>query len=217
MLELRIPEQIKPVISRILELDSKEYQDLLEALESAEPSLNVESLVESVSAALPSGLEGVVDIVRALNSMNHVRLGADRSVEDFVQAIARSLESQFQGQFDKSNLLHKISSLLKAQALLISARASDLQHDFDRVFASAKIVSDVRTVFDQSGDKIQGCLVVHNLNITYAHENTLKSFYVAMDSADIAKLRTVLDRADVKSSALKTSVENAGNRYLGEE
>jgi len=137
-------------------------------------------------------------------------LRADRSIENFVRAIARSL----QDQPVKSELLHRLSSLLSAQALLVSTRASDLQHDFSRVFVSAKIVSDVRTVFDQSGDKIQGSMVIHNLNITYAQDGDFKSFYVAMDSADLAKLRTVLDRADVKSSALKDSVEKAGNRYF---
>lgn len=214
MFDLQVPERIKPVIVRILKLDSKDYQDLLEALESATPSLDVEKLAATVSQELSNRLEGVVEVVRALNGMNHARFGADQSIENFVQALARSLELQLQDPFDKAKLLHRISSLLKAQALLVSARASDLQHDFDRVFVSAKIVSDVRAVFDQSGDNIQGSMAIHNLNITYAQEGHFKSFYVAMDSADIAKLRTVLDRADVKSSALKNSVEKAGNRYF---
>ncbi len=210
MLELHVPEQIKPVITRIIELDSKDYQDLLEALESTAPSLNVEKLADRVSEELSNRLDGVIEIVRALNSMNHARLRADRSIENFVQAIARSL----QDQLVKPEQLHRLSSLLSAQALLVSTRASDLQHDFDRVFVSAKIVSDVRTVFDQGGDKIQGSMVIHNLNITYAQDGDFKSFYVAMDSTDLAKLRTVLDRADVKSSALKDSVERAGNSYF---
>ena len=79
---------------------------------------------------------------------------------------------------------------------------------------SAKIISDVRTVFDQSGDAIQGSMVIHNLNVTYVQGGDFKNFFVAMDSADIAKLRTVLDRADVKGSALKNSVKKAGNTYF---
>ena len=214
MLEFRVPEQIKPVITRILALDSKDHQDLLEALESAKPSLDIIRLADKVSAALSNRLEGVVEIIRALNSMNHARLGAHQSVEDFVQAINRSIDPELHDGLDKAESLRKISSLLKAQALLISARASDLQQDFDRVFISAKVVSDLRTVFDQSGDKIHGAMVIHNLNITYAQDGDFKNFYVAMDSSDIAKLRTVLDRADVKSSALRDSVEKAGNRYF---
>ena len=214
MLEFRVPDQIKPVITRILELDPKDFQDLLEALEAAQPSLDVKRFADKVSAVLSNRLEGVVEIVRALDSMNHARLRTDQSVESFVQAIIGSLESQFQDGFDRAESLRKISSLLEAQALLISARASDLQHDFDRVFISAKIVSDLRTVFDQNGDKIHGAMVIHNLSITHVHEGEFKTFYVAMDRSDIAKLRTVLDRADVKSSALRNSVEKAGRRFL---
>ena len=215
MSDLYIPQQIKPVIAQILELDSTDYQDVLEALQSARPSLSIDILADEASLVLPTRLEGVVQIVRALNSMHRARLRADRSIEDFVQSIARSFAAQSREPFDKSKLVHRISLLLRAQALLVSARASDLQHDFDRVFVSAKIVSDVRTVFNQSGDNIQGSMVIHNLNVTYAQEGDFKNFYVAMDSADLAKLRTVLDRADVKGSALKISVEKAGNTFFG--
>lgn len=214
MPEFYIPERIKPVIAQILGLDSTDYQCILKALESARPSLNIESLATEVSTALPKRIEGVDEIVRALDSMTHVRLRADRTIAQFVQEFARSLEDQTKTPFDKSKFLNRISSLLQAQALLVSARASDLQHDFERVFISAKIVSDARTVFDQSGDEIQGSMVVHNLNITYTQEGDFKNFYVAMDSADIAKLRTVLDRADAKNAALKSLVEKAGNTYF---
>ena len=214
MPEFRIPERIKSVIARILRLSDDNYRQILEALESVQPGLKVERLANDVSRLLPQAVTGVEDIVRALHSMTHVRLRADRTVEQFLKDITPSLESQSSSSQDKEKALTRVSELLGTKALLVSARAHDLQHDFDRVFVSAKIVSDVRTVFDQSGNEIQGSIIIHNLNITYSQEGELKDFYLAMDSADIAKLRAVLDRSDAKTGALRGLIRSAGSAYF---
>ena len=214
MPEFHIPERIKSVIARILRLSDDGYRQILEALECAQPALNVERLIIDVSRLLPQTVTGVEEIVRALDSMTHVRLRADRTVEQFLQDITPSLESQFKSPQDREKVVTRVSALLGIKALLVSARAYDLQHDFDRVFVSAKIVSDVRTVFDQNGKEIQGSIIIHNLNITYAQEGEFKDFYLAMDSADIAKLRAVLDRSDAKTGALKGLIRSAGSAYF---
>ena len=216
MPEIHVPERIKPIISRILKLGSTDYQQLQEALESVEPALNIESLVVRVSKALPNTIKGVGEIVRALESMTHVRLRADRTIDQFVQDIVTSLETEA-SKFNTQKFFDRVSGLLRARGLVVSARANDLQHDFDRVFISAKVVSDLRTVFDQAGKQIQGSIVVHNLNITYAQEGELKNFFVAMDRTDISKLRTVLDRADAKEEVLKGLLEGLGSPFFETE
>ena len=214
MPEFHIPERIKSVVARILRLGDNDYEQILAALESVQPALNVERLIADVSSLLPGTDTGVEEIVRALDSMTHVRLRADRTVEQFLRDITSSFESQFESPQDRKKVLDRVSAFLSTKALLVSARAYDLQHDFDRIFVSAKIVSDVRTVFDQGGKEIQGSIIVHNLNITYAQDGDFKDFYLAMDSADIAKLRAVLDRSDAKTGALKGLIGSAGSAYF---
>ena len=149
--------------------------------------------------------------------MTHVRLRADRTIDQFLQDLAASLETEASWRFDTGKFFERISALLRTRALLVSARANDLQHDFDRVFISAKIVSDVRSVFDQEGMKIQGSIIVHNLNVTYAQEGELKNFFVAMDGTDISKLRMVLDRADAKTGVLRGIIEESGSPFFETE
>ena len=57
-------------------------------------------------------------------------------------------------------------------------------------------------------------MIVHNMNVTYAQEGERKEFFVAMDNADIAKLRKVLDRADAKTTVLQELIERSGTQYF---
>ena len=57
-------------------------------------------------------------------------------------------------------------------------------------------------------------MIVHNMNVTYFQEGERKDFFVAMDNADIAKLRKVLDRADAKTTLLQKLIENSGTQYF---
>ena len=210
---------MKPIVARIQALKDPDFNRILAALESAKPSLSIEHLAAEVSKALPEKFEDADKIIRALDSMNRVRLNANRTIEQFVREMVDPVEAQAESAppFDSTKFFARVSALLSAEALLVSARASVLQHNYDRVFLSAEVVSDVRSVFDQDGKKIQGSIIVHNMNVTYAQEGERKEFFVAMDSADIAKLRKVLDRADAKTTVLQELIEKSGTRYFESE
>ncbi len=207
---------MKPIVARILKLSASDFGEILSALESARPALSIEHLAAEVSKALPKKFKDADEIVHALDNMNRVRLRADRTIEQFVREIAPAVETKAKSAtpFDRAKFVERVSALLSAEALLISARASDLQHHYDRVFVSARVVSDVRTVFDQEGNEIQGSMIVHNLNVTYSQEGEFKDFFVAMDNADIVKLRKIFDRADAKTTVLEGLIERAGSPYF---
>ena len=146
--------------------------------------------------------------------MTRARLRADRTIDQFLQDIVPSIEAKTTHKFDTQKFFERLSALLSTQALLVSAKATDLLHDFDRVFISAEIVSDVRTVFDENGMQIKGSIIVHNLNITHVQEGEIKNFFVAMDGKDISKFRTVLDRADAKAGVLRELIEGSGIQFF---
>jgi hypothetical protein len=75
-------------------------------------------------------------------------------------------------------------------------------------------MSDARTVFNQTGTEALGTMVVHNLNIKYSENGQFKEVFIALDDADIAKLRRVLDRAETKTATLEKLIEKTGVRYF---
>ena len=216
MPEFYVPDKIKPIVARIQALEDPDFERIRASLESAKPGVSVEHLAAEVSKALPGEFENVDEIIHALDSMNRARLHTNRTIEQFVHGMVGPVENQAKSAppFDSTKFFARVSALLSAEALLISARASVLQHNYDRVFMSAEVVSDVRSVFNQDGNKIQGSMIVHNMNVTYAQEGERKEFFVAMDNADIAKLRKILDRADAKTTVLQELIERSGTQYF---
>ena len=216
MSEFYIPDRMKPIVARILALTASDFKQILGVLGSAQPALSIEHLAAEVSKALPKTLKDAGEIIHVLGSMNHVRLRAGRTIEQFVRGISASVEApaKLAPPLDRAKFFERVSALLSAEALLVSTRAHDLQHNYDRVFVSARVASDIRSVFDQDGNEIQGSMIVHNMHLTYFQEGELKGFFLAMDNTDIAKLRKVLDRADAKTTVLQGLIERAGTQYF---
>jgi hypothetical protein len=96
-------------------------------------------------------------------------------------------------------------------------KAMDVVLDHSHVFFHAKILTDIRPVFNTKGDSIDAAVIVHNLRIHYEEDSDHKDFYVALDTSDIQELREVLDRADTKAKCLQGLVKKSGVSYLDAE
>jgi hypothetical protein len=97
---------------------------------------------------------------------------------------------------------------------VLSARASDVQHEYEHLFQSARILSDVRPLFNQSGTEMEGAMVVHNLKITYFQAGEYMEVFISLDNADLSSLRKVVERAEVKTMALEALIAKGGVPYF---
>src|ERR1019366_7687810 len=76
--------------------------------------------------------------------------------------------------YDQANFRARLASLLSVESMTLSARAAEIQHDYDKVFASASIISDIRSVFAISSVEPVGAMIVHNLKLTYFEEGRIR-------------------------------------------
>ena len=146
--------------------------------------------------------------------MNNARVGADLSPQEFAHNVAAHLPSRKDKPTDTLALERKLTALLGVESLVISAKAFDVQHEYDKLFITARIITDTRAVFNQAGTEAVGTMIVHNLNIKYSENGQFKEAFIALDDADIAKLRRVLDRAEAKTAILEKLIEKTGIRYF---
>ena len=210
-----IPERFNPALARIASLRDEDIEQIRQALASAAPALKIQSVVAHVKASLPKQILGIEDIIQTLGSMNNARIGAEVPIEQFVRDIApRRMVARKEKAFDQAAFEQKLISLLSVESLTLSAKASDVQHEYERLFISARIMTDARTVFNEAGTEAVGTMIVHNLNITYSQAEELKELFIALDDADIAKLRKVLDRADTKTTTLERLIERTDIPYF---
>ena len=210
-----VPERFKPALERIAALDDPDIESIQQALASAAPALNIQSIIEHVKGSLSKAIPDIESIIQTLSSMNNARASTDIPVEQFVRdIIPPRMVAREEKAFDRAAFERKLISLLSVESLILSAKASDVQHEYERLFISARIMTDVRTVFSQAGTEAVGTMIVHNLTIRYSQEGEFKELFIAMDDADIAKLRKVLDRADTKTAILEGLIKKTDIPYF---
>src|SRR5271166_1756280 len=209
-----IPEGFKPSLARIAAMPEAEVAELHRALSSAVPAINIQTIVAHVRNAIHKDFPDLADIVQTLSNMNNARVGADFSARDFARDVAEQFGSGKVKLPGADTLERKLGLLLEVDALVLSAKAFDIQHEYDKLFIAARILSDARTVFNQAGTDPVGTMIVHNLNIKYSENGQFKEVFIALDDADLLKLRRVLDRAETKTAALEKLIEKTGVRYF---
>lgn len=138
------------------------------------------------------------------------------SVEQLSADVAQSLRSEDESgtpDSDWENLESRLSRLLGTTGLWTSSRAGDIQHEFERIFSTARVLTDIRPLFAKdSTAAVAGALIVHQLKITVFRDGNYEDMYVSMDDADIIVLRQVLERAEAKGKTLASLMANASIR-----
>jgi hypothetical protein len=158
-------------------------------------------------------------ILREIFTMDMTRDGNEEIsefVDSIVQAAAEVKSKEFpyeekDGKILKDRLLRIFDG---RKGLDITMKAMGVVLDHHHVFFHAKILTDIRPVFNTKGDSIDAAVIVHNLRIHYEEDSEHKDFYVALDTNDIQLLRELLDRAEAKAKCLQGLVKTSGVSYL---
>lgn len=209
------PESFRPSLERIAAMSDDEFEHLRNVLASAKPSLKIQTLVAEVDEKLNGEIPNIADVLQSVADLNNARVSADLTIEQFIRDVSRLLARRKDKSINLPSVEQRLTSLLNIEALAFSARAFDLQHEYDKLFISARIVSDVRPVFNQAGTEPVATMIVHNLSIKYYQTGEYKEMFIALDEADVAKLRKVLDRADSKVvSLVERFIGKSGIPYL---
>jgi hypothetical protein len=87
------------------------------------------------------------------------------------------------------------------------------------VFCSARILSDLRPVFQEPPTAASASVIIHNLQIGFHDSGTgdHKEFYVALDAGDLDILKKIIVRAEQKTASLKAILAKANVPYLEPE
>ncbi|MEO1196629.1 MAG: hypothetical protein AAFX45_10695 [Pseudomonadota bacterium] len=96
--------------------------------------------------------------------------------------------------------------LLDCDGVRLPAKALHLSTDFESLFASANVVTDVRPVFDGDRSSLVGAVVVQTLRVHYVGNgrgHTSGELSLALDADDIEKLIDELKKAAMKADTAK--------------
>jgi len=221
MPSLTIPKRDYDSIQELIDLDDATFNTFSEALKNARPTLLRSEFIESISEQLPAIKKGAIKkIVLVVLSLYSVRDIHDISPEVLADGLCEAAEEIKSPGFPfdaakRSMLKSRVTRLLTYDTSVgVTAKAGDILTEHQRIFCSARILSDIRPIFTQPVASISGAVLVHMLQIAYHENGEHKEFYVALDTLDLKKLKEVVNRAEQKTKTIEGFLQKSSVNYL---
>jgi uncharacterized protein (DUF1778 family) len=224
MSEITIPEGAYPALQKLARLSPEDFSTFLAALERAKPAATPNLFSQHVAEHAPQMSSSTIRlIVDELFNMNYSFEDLAMSIDEMAKEVSEAAFEEQSEEFpiteaDRDILKERLAKLLVLKASLgLTSKASGLLTDADRLFYNARILTDVRPIFNEEGNTVEATVIMHNLVVHYGENGDHKDFFVVLDTHDIKTLREVLDRADSKAKALELLLKRSEVSYLGME
>ena len=213
----RIPEEYQTGLAKIVSLSDSHIKELLEIFENTPVILNVKKFNQELLPKINFLESGEAkNLIETIGSLYELRSQLDLSTEEFVDEITNVVkESQNKKlkltENNNKKFKQRLTDLLAVKTLGLRSKAVNLIVDHDIIFQDAKMVTDIRPIFDSNIEKSPiGAVIIHNLKIEYKQNDEIKNFYIALDEKDVTTLLGLIKRTQTKSESLKTFISNSG-------
>jgi hypothetical protein len=218
---LNIPPEERGAITTIQSLSVPLFDQFISAMKAAPPIANPKEMAKRISKQV-SGipLEKLTAVLSTLYTLYYIRdlAGVTPStfLADLMDGISKSQDLKMTAK-DVTKLRSMFERILDIDSLNTVSKAARLQRDGERLYCTAKILSDIRPVFGHDANaRPSGAVLTHDLRLSYHEGKEHKEFHVVLDSDDLAALAGVLERARSKDKTLReflkeTKLENLGD------
>jgi hypothetical protein len=190
------------------QLSPGELSSIQEFIRTAEYPYKVDSSNETSDPAqqLIETYTPVLDFITSLFYL--IQVGPSRKPEEVGEGINDYLQgSDILGK-GNDDTIQRLSAYISSVLNMTSpaksfVKASIVRIDYERVFQSSRIFTDVRPIFHAIDSLPATIAISHNLKLTYNRNSEKEDFFVALDDADLEQLIETLNRARAKSKLLK--------------
>jgi hypothetical protein len=145
-------------------------------------------------------------VIASLRSLYLFKASADAAVPDLVTDLINALHVPDE---QKEELTLKLTQLLSVSALDRAYKIEQLKSDYHNVFYDAKILTDLRPVFDKPDAPPIGATITNTLKIICHEYEDHKELYFSMEPENLAQLKRIVERAELKMSSLRTFLKSS--------
>ena len=208
---LRIPAEYERGFVFVSQLPEADFGKILGALNEASPTSYADDMVLALGKVADYTKEDLETFVDTLLSLYRLRSHADIKIDDFIDDLAGAIREGDNKDLQAisperlSALVGRLKSLLTVRSILMRTKVRELRTDFANIFYDAKMISDIRPVWN--GDVTQapeGVVVTNTLKLEYHHVGGHGEIYICLDADDLDILASVLRRAQDKMRTLKS-------------
>lgn len=173
-LHLQVPKSALPDIETLLMLSAEDIRKLVACIEAAPPMPDIEDLADHCAADSGISTSDIRAALTLLISLKQLQYNLSDSPEKVFDAFESALERAKLPDWDenKSGAWKErrplLVPLLKPDnAIATMAKVRVLLFESQCVLDGSMVLTDVRHVYNEAGDKILGGLVLHTLSLGY--------------------------------------------------
>lgn len=219
---LTVPDQQIFHIKWLLGLPDQKLHGFLSVLSEAEPQFNVHELAAQISKSLQLPEPEIIGALRVLASLYLTR-DFREPVEDFVdrevffalKKVNAFAPESVEEQWRKLRRF-VIAALGFERTLGTAAKAGDVLTQHERVFQSARIMTDIRPIFHVNvSEKPDAGVIIHMMKLTQrGRAGNHQDLYFALDHNDVVAMKDIIERALQKEQTLRDAMKHSGMSIL---
>jgi hypothetical protein len=206
-----IPARYRPGFERLARITEAQFRRLAEIASDVPPSPDVAGLLDRATASGVDGAESILESTLAAASY-----AAGQRIDASELVIALDAEPLGITARLVAVLRRRLAALLAIEGVWLSARALDLTGTEPRLLIGARIITDLRPVFDpgepESSLTPTAGMVMHHLVLETFEAGDHSLWTIALDADDLITLRRAIDRAEQKAESLKALM--GGNKMV---
>jgi hypothetical protein len=214
-LPFKLPAAAFRDIAQLTDLADR-LKDIAKAAELLVSDVPFQDYVQTISRNLNVEVESVASVITAFRGLRRLQQSFDLDPDELIKQLTTSLEkdakeqwkSQYWDRWTKSgHIVAEVLELLVADHPLVLLWKSELLAGaHENLLGESVILTDIRPVFNQAGDKVVQTVVSHTLLVDYLSGQDRKRIQFTLDAADITDLKDACERAKRKSDAIRASL-----------
>jgi len=205
--KFRIPREQAADFATIRDLGAAQLQKVIDHVATCEVlPLRPADLITRVTEALGGDAETAELVVRSLLPLNQLIRQSVRTVDGVLDGLRNGIAMLADwSPEDKAawqSIEPELRQLLQADAIRTVSKATDLAYDHADLFQGARIVTDIRPVFNDLDDdqlKMDGAVVSYTLRLNFDNRDGNHSLSIALDESDVLDLKAQCERAMQKA------------------
>jgi hypothetical protein len=201
---------------------------ILEAAREIPPAASIRGFTWRVAQKGEVDASVALDVLHTLVNIRRMQRAREVDAARMVGILTASLEKYTPDEWQteyltkwqaaSEDIVRAVESIDEDHPLFVSEKAETLAYSHQNILSSQRIITDVRPVFDKEGAKIQETIVLHTLFVEYFDGvSSPKRIALTLDSADIAELRRLCERAQGKAKATLDALRSLNPVELPEE
>ncbi len=196
-------------ITALCSFGSATVARLADSIERLSPTIRKEKIQEVIAAQF--GKEKAEPIGRVLFGLATLHRRNFESLSVLLDSISIPSEWDDAQQAKWQECRPAIERLLSAAPVILAAKATDLSFDVERFCVGARIITDIRPIFDPKHEKIVGSTLRQTLRLEFTSlDARVTSMSIGLDADDISRLKKECEEAINKAAVTRNTLQSIG-------